>query len=83
MIKFSIPFSTGKYDEPDYLDPDPDHPILNIGAYRRSLKDEVAEWLDATLGESWSYEWGDNWGAEFRMIFESEEDMTLFLLRWS
>lgn len=82
MIKFSIPFSTGKYDEPDYLDPDPDHPILNIGAYHRSLKNEVTEWLDATLGKRWTYEW-DNYGAEFRMIFELEEDLTLFLLRWA
>jgi hypothetical protein len=83
MIKLPIPFSMGTYGEPDPMtfEYEIDHPILNIGSSYSSLKDEVAEWLDANLGKSWSCEW-DNYGAEYRMIFESEEDMTLFLLRW-
>ena len=81
MIKLPIPFSMGTYGEPDPMtfEYEIDHPILNIGSSYSSLKDEVAEWLDAKFDKSWSCEWGHD-GAE--LIFESEEDMTLFLLRW-
>lgn len=83
MIKLPIPFSMGTYGEPDPMtfEYEIDHPILNIGSSYSSIKDEVAEWLDATFGERWKCELGQR--AEFTMIFETEEDMTLFLLRWS
>ena len=83
MIKLPIPFSMGTYGEPDPMtfEYEIDHPILNIGSSYSSLKDEVAEWLDATFGERWKCVLSQR--AEFTMIFESEEDMTLFLLRWA
>jgi len=84
VIKLPIPFSMGIYSEPDPMtfEYDIDHPFLNIGSSYSSFKDEIKEWLNANLGKKWKCEWS-NYEGEWVMFFESEEDMTLFLLRWS
>lgn len=81
MIRFPIPFSMEKLSrvDPQTFDPIYIHPFVNIGSSYSSLKPEIREWMLQTFGKC-DFKM-DN--GNYCLFFDKEEDLTLFLLRWS
>ena len=58
------------------------HPVLEISSSFSCLKQEVTVWLDENIGKverDWDFSFREG---EYCLAFKTEEDLTLFLLRW-
>lgn len=77
MVKIHIPF------EPKYSSVRPyiNHPILDVGSSSCDLKHEVMVWLYENINNRYRFEF-DSEAREYCIIFNSEQDMTWFKLRW-
>lgn len=80
-VRKYFPFSMGKttYIDTFTLEPVIEHPILDIGSSYSMLKSHIEDWLDEHCTE-WDIGLEDG---EYYIDFPTEEDVTLFLLRWS
>jgi hypothetical protein len=56
-----------------------DHPVLDICSTAAMLKDKVVEWLNNNC--QGRYELGHN-QRTYELCFDSQDDATLFILRW-
>lgn len=81
-VRMLLPFSMGTYGAIDpYTFAQPvNHPILDIGSSQASIKQHIQEWLVNCCNNE--CRWGFD-GKEYFIEFPTEEDMALFLLRWS
>ena len=70
MIKFLLPGSMGKKIA---IDPHTFHPVT-------ALKQEIRDWLDTNFKPSIEFMFDGN---EYCLMFNSEKELTLFLLRWA
>jgi hypothetical protein len=82
MIRFPLPFSMGRVTSVDLLTYEQtiDHPILDIGGSFSNIKPEIGIWLREQFGDRCCIGF-DNGGNYIE--FENEQDVTMFLLRWS
>ena len=82
MIRLYLPFNM-RFDpniDPDTYDGLFDHPILDIGSSSASLQYPIRSWLQ-DAGRKWAFGF-DGQKGEYYLEFSSEEDRTMFLLRW-
>lgn len=86
MFKMHIPFKSFKFITPyssvNMPYPYISHPLLDVGRSSSDLKHEVKVWLYENINNRYRFEF-DSEANEYCIMFNSEQDMTWFKLRWS
>ena len=83
MIRLPLPFSMGRvtdFNPQKHYKETIEHPILEIGGSYGQIKYEIQLWLWSQVGDR--YQTGRDAGEPY-IDFENEQDLTMFLLRWS
>ncbi len=79
-VRMSLPISMGKvvHTDPFTLEPEIDHPILDIGSSYSSVKPHILDWLIKHYGNNFSI----GIDGEYYIDFPTEKDLLWFKLKF-